>query len=89
MLIFQGGTMVKTVEDLQSKHDGLVQRREMLLPEIARVSEDLTKARGLVLSEVDAFARARALSLRLSELGKERDALTRQIEQGSDLPQQA
>ena len=72
--------MAKTVKELQNEHDGLVRRREILLPEIARVSEDLAKARGLVLSEVDAFARARALSLRLSELAKERDALTGQIE---------
>ena len=72
--------MAKTVKELQNEHDGLVRRREILLPEITRVSEDLAKARGLVLSEVDAFARARALSLRLSELAKERDALTGQIE---------
>ena len=81
--------MAKTVEEVQREHAGLVQRREILLPEIARVTEDLAKARGLVLSKVDAFARARALSLRLSELGKERDALAWQIERVSDLPQQA
>jgi hypothetical protein len=72
--------MAKTVEELQSEYDGLVQRREKLLPEVARVSRDLAKAQRVVLSEVDAFARARALSLRLSELAKERDALTWQIE---------
>ena len=79
--------MAKTIEELQSGYDNLVQQREKLLLEIARVSEDLTKARGLVLSEVDAFARARALSLRLAELAKERDALTLQIERGVQ-PQQ-
>ena len=72
--------MAKTVEELQSEHAGLVRRREILLPEIARVSKDLAKARGSVLSEVDAFARARVLTLRLSELAKERDALSGQIE---------
>jgi hypothetical protein len=81
--------VAKTVEELQSEHDGLVQRREKLLPEIAGVSKDLAKARGLVLSEVDAFARARALSLRLSELGKERDALTWQIDHVRGQPQPA
>jgi hypothetical protein len=81
--------MAKTVEELQSEYDGLIQRREKLLPEVAGVSEDLAKARGLVLSEVDAFARARALSLRLSELANERDTLTGQIERASDQPQQA
>ena len=81
--------MAKTVEELQSEQDRLVQRREKLLPEIARVTEDLAKARGLVLSQVDAFARARALSLRLSELGKERDALAWQIERVGGQPQPA
>jgi uncharacterized protein YoxC len=72
--------VAKTVEELQSEYDNLVGQREKLLSEIARVSEDLAQARRVVLSEVDAFARARALSLRLSELEKERDALTLQIE---------
>jgi len=67
----------------------LVQQREKLLLEVARVSEDLAKARAVVLSEVDAFARTRALSLRLSELAKERDALTLQIERAQVPPQQA
>ena len=69
-----------TVEEITGKYDDLMQRREILLSEIARVSKDLAKARGLVLSEVDAFARARVLTLRLSELAKERDALSGQIE---------
>jgi len=81
--------VAKTVEELQRGYDNLVQQREKLLPEIARVSEDLAKARGVVLSEVDAFARTRVLSLRLSELTKERDALTLQIERVRVLPQQA
>ena len=81
--------MAKTVEELTGKYDDLMQRREILLSEIARVSEDLAKARSMVLSEVDAFARARALSLRLSELGKERDALTWQIERVGGQPQLA
>ena len=72
--------MAKTVEEITGKYDDLMQRREELLSEIARVSKDLAKARGSVLSEVDAFARARVLTLRLSELAKERDALTWQIE---------
>jgi len=80
--------VAKTVEELQSGYDTLVQQREKLLLEIARVSEDLAKARGAVLSEVDAFARARALSLRLAELAKERDALTLQIERVRVQPQQ-
>jgi len=79
--------VAQTVEELQSGYDNLIQRREKLLVEIARVSEDLAKARGVVLSEVDAFARTRALSLRLAELAKERDALTLQIERGVQ-PQQ-
>jgi predicted nucleic acid-binding Zn-ribbon protein len=79
-LFLKGGTVAKTVEELQSEYGNLVGQREKLLSEIARVSEDLAQARRVVLSEVDAFARARALSLRLSELEKERDALTLQIE---------
>ena len=67
--------MAKPVEVLQSGYDNLVQQREKLVIEIARVSEDLAKAQRVVLSEVDAFARTRTLSLRLSELAKERDAL--------------
>ena len=47
---------------------------------------DLKKTRGVVLSEIDAFARAQALSSRLSELTKERDALTEQIERGKVSP---
>ena len=89
MFYLKGGTVAKTIEELQSGYDNLVQQREKLLPEIARVSEDLAKARGVVLSEVDAFARTRALSLRLSELAKERDALTLQIERVRVQPQQA
>jgi hypothetical protein len=81
--------VAQTAEELQSEHDGLVQRRKILLSEIAGVSKDLAHARGLVLSEVDAFARARALSLRLSELGKERDALTWQIDHVKGQPQPA
>ena len=81
--------MAKTVEELQGGYDNLVHQREALVIEIARVSEDLAKARRVVLSEVDAFARTRTLSLRLSELAKERDALTPQIEQGRIQPQQA
>jgi hypothetical protein len=84
----KGGTVAKTVEELQSGYDHLVRQRENLLVETARVSEDLVKARGVVLSEIDAFARTRALSLRLAELAKERDALTLQIERGVQ-PQQA
>ena len=64
-----------------------MRRREILLPEIARVSKDLAQARGSVLSEVDAFSRARVLSLRLSELAKERDALSGQMEQASGRPE--
>ena len=79
--------MAKTVEELQS--DILVQQRGKLLLEIAQVSEDLRKARAVVLSEVDAFARTRALSLRLSELARGRDALTLQIERAQVPPQQA
>jgi predicted nucleic acid-binding Zn-ribbon protein len=89
LFYLKGGTVAKIVEELQSGYDDLVQQREKLLLEIARVSEDLAKARGVVLSEVDAFARARALSLRLSELAKERDALTLQIERVRVQPQQA
>ena len=81
--------MAKTVQELQGEYDDLVGQREKLLPEIARVTEDLAKARGVVLSEVNAFARAQALSLRLSELAKERDALTLQIERARVQPQQA
>ncbi len=81
--------MAKTVEEPQLEYDVLVQRREILLPEIARVSGDLAKAQSVVLSEVGAFARTRALSLRLSELAKERDALTGQIERVRGQPQQA
>jgi hypothetical protein len=81
--------VAKTVEELTRKYDDLMQRREELHSEIARVSEGLAKARGLVLSEVDAFARARALSLRLSELGKERDALIWQIDHVKGQPQTA
>ncbi len=73
--------MAKTEKELQSGYDGLVQQREKLALETARVSADLAKARSVVLSEVDAFARAQVLSLRLSELAKERDALALQIDQ--------
>ena len=79
--------MAKTV-GLTNDYSDLNQRREKLLPEIARVSKDLDQARGAVLSEVDAFARARVLSLRLSELAKERDALSGQMEQASGRPEQ-
>jgi hypothetical protein len=78
--------MEKTAEELQGDYEDLVQRREKLLPEITRVSIDLAKTRGVVLSEIDAFARAQALSLRLTELTKERDALTGQIERGKVPP---
>ena len=81
--------MAKTVEELEREYDDLIQRREKLVPEIAAVSKDLAKARGAVLSEVDAFARARVLSLRLSELAEERDALTLQIDHVRDQPQPA
>lgn len=73
--------MAKTEKELQSGYDGLVQQREKLALETTRVSADLAKARSVVLSEVDAFARAQVLSLRLSELAKERDALALQIDQ--------
>jgi len=78
--------VAKTAEEQQSDYTDLMQRRERLLPEIARVSIDLAKTRGVVLSEIDAFARAQALSLRLSELTKERDTLTEQIERGKVSP---
>ncbi len=78
--------MTKTAEELQSEYEDLTHRRERLLPEITRVSIDLAKTRGVVLSEIDAFARAQALSLRLSELTKERDTLTEQIERGKVPP---
>ena len=78
--------MTKTAEELQSEYEDLLLRRERLLPEITRVSIDLKKTRGVVLSEIDAFARAQALSSRLSELTKERDALTEQIERGKVSP---
>ena len=78
--------MTKTAEELQSEYEDLKQRRERLLPEITRISIDLQKTRSVVLSEVDAFARAQALSSRLSELTKERDALTEQIERGKVSP---
>ena len=81
--------MAKTDEELQTGYDNLVQQREKLVIEIARVSEDLAKARSVVLSEIDAFARTRTLSLRLSELAKERDALTPQIERVRVQTQQA
>ncbi len=81
--------MAKTVEELQSGSDDLVQRREKLLLEIDLVSKDLAKAQAVVLSEVNAFTRTRVLSVRLSELGKERDALALQIEQAKVQPQHA
>ena len=81
--------MAKTVEESQGGYDNLIRQRETLLIEIARVSEDLAKARSVVLSEIDAFARTRTLSLRLSELAKERDALTPQIERLQVQSQQA
>lgn len=84
----KGGALAKTVQELQSEYDDLVGQREKLLPEIASVSENLARARGAVLSEVDAFARAQALSLQLSELEKRRDALTLQIDRGQAKPQQ-
>jgi hypothetical protein len=89
LFYLKGGTVADTVEELQSGYDDLVRQHEKLLLEIAHVSEDLAKARGVVLCEVDAFARARALSLRLSELAKERDVLTLQIERIRIQPPQA
>jgi hypothetical protein len=89
LFYLKGGTVAKTVQELRGEYDNLVGQREKLLPEIVSVSGDLAKARGVVLSEVDAFARARTLSLRLSELEKERDALALQIEQVRVQPQQA
>jgi len=80
LVLFERSAVAKTVQELQGEYDNLVGQREKLLPEIARVSEDLAKAQAVVLSEVSAFARAQALSLRLSELTKERDALALQIE---------
>jgi hypothetical protein len=85
----KGGTVAKTVQEVQGEYDNLIGQREKLLPEIASVSKDLAKARGVVLSEIDAFARAQTLSLRLSVLEKERDALTLQIERARVSPQQA
>ena len=82
----KGDSVTKTAEELQSEYDDLLHRRERLFPEITRVSIDLAKTRSVVLSEVDAFARAQALSLRLDELTKERDALTEQIERAKVLP---
>jgi len=79
--------MAKTVQELQREYDNLVGQRDKLVPEIASVSEDLAKTRKVVLSEIDAFARASTLSLRLSVLEKQRDALSRQIEQVRFQPQ--
>ncbi len=78
--------MAKTAQELQGEYDNLVGQREKLLPEIASVTADLAKARSVVLSEVDAFARARVLSLRLSELEKERDTLGLKIDQARVKP---
>ena len=79
--------MAKTVQELQREYDNLVGQRDKLVPEIASVSEDLAKTRKVVLSEVDAFARAQKLKLQLTALEKERDALTVQIEQVMFQPQ--
>ncbi len=81
--------MAMTGKELQSGWDKLVQQREKLLLEIDLVSKDLAKAQAVVLSEVNAFARTRALSMRLSELAKERDALDLQVEQGRVQPHHA
>lgn len=83
----KGGAVAKTVQELQGEYDKLVGQREKLLPEIASVSEDLAKTQKVVLSEVDAFARASALSMRLTKLKKERDTLSQQIEQIKFQPQ--
>ena len=77
--------MEKTIV-LQGGNDNLVQQREKLVLEIAGVAADLAKTRSVVLSQIDAFARARVLSLRLSELEKERDALVLQIERAHVQP---
>jgi hypothetical protein len=81
--------VAKTVEEEQIVFKDLKHQREQLVLEIARVSKDLEKARSVVLCEVDAFARARTLSLKLAELAKERDVLALQIEQGIPLQPQA
>ena len=78
--------MAKTVQELQREYDNLVGQREKLLPEIASVFEELARTRKVVLSEMDAFARAQKLKLQLTELEKERDALTVQIEQVRSQP---
>ena len=81
--------MAKIFEGQATEYSVLIARREKLLPEIARVSKDLAQARGAVLSEVDAFSRARVLSLRLAELAEERDVLSGQIERARPQPEQA
>ena len=81
--------MSKVLEGQATESSVLVERRERLVQEIARVSKDLAQARGVVLSEVDAFSLARVLSLRLAELAEERDALSGQIERVTRQPEQA
>ena len=81
--------MAKIFEGQATDYSVLLARREKLVLEIAHVSKDLAQARGAVLSEVDAFSRARVLSLRLSELAEERDALSGQIERVRAQPEQA
>jgi uncharacterized coiled-coil DUF342 family protein len=73
--------MAKTVQELQREYDNLVGQRDKLLPEITSVSEDLNKTRKVVLSEIDAFARAQKLKAQLTGLEKQRDTLTQQIDQ--------
>ena len=79
--------MEKTVQELQREYANLVGQRDKLVPEIASVSEELARTRKVVLSEMDAFARAQRLKLQLTDLEKERDALTLQIEQVKIQPQ--
>ncbi len=62
--------MAKTVVELQSAYDNLVEQRERILPEVARVSEDLAKARSVVLSEVDAFRSGASPVVALDRAGK-------------------
>ena len=81
--------MATVIEGLETENSALVERREKLVLEIARVSKELAQARGAVLSEVDAFSRARVLSLRVAELAEERDALSGQIERVTRQPEQA
>lgn len=78
--------MVEILEKGESGSENLLQQRSKLTAEIALVSSDLKQARSVVLSETNAFVRAQTLTLRLAELGKERDALTMRIEQGKSSP---